>query len=190
MSFVHQRIEEKTSRKNKRDASKFSTSHDHMIVQATPVDARRRVEWVACEHSELGTIQPRASTRRMGGVGAFRIGNDSATRVDGWLGCIPNWERFSHTNDASNGWRGSIPNWERFSHARRRVEWVAWVHSELGTIQPHQRRVEWVAWVHSELGRVQPHKAGSAFGDAFLFRSGHRSRSWASLNASRYLGYS
>ena len=79
MSFVHRRIEEKTSRKNKRDVSKFSTSHDHMIVQATPVNTRRRVEWVACEHSELGTIQPRASTRRMGGVGAFRIGNDSAT---------------------------------------------------------------------------------------------------------------
>ena len=75
----------------------------------------------------------------MGGVRAFRIGNDSATRVDasnGWRGCIPNWERFSHTNDASNGWRGSILNWERFSHTRRRVEWVAWVHSELGTIQP------------------------------------------------------
>ena len=59
------------SRKNKRDASNFSTSHDHMIVQATPVDARQRVEWVAWEHSESGTIQPHVSTRRMGGVGAF-----------------------------------------------------------------------------------------------------------------------
>ena len=70
MSFVHQRIEEKTSRKNKRDTSKFSTSHDYMIVQATPVDTCRRIEWVA-------------------------IGNDSATRVDvsnGWRGSIPNWE--------------------------------------------------------------------------------------------------
>ena len=144
-----------------------------MIVQATPVDARRRVEWVACEHSELGTIQPRASTCRMGGVGAFRIGNDSATPTTRRMGGVG---AFRIGNDSAN--------------ACRRVEWVAWVHSELGTIQPHQRRVEWVAWVHSELGRVQPHKAGSAFGDAFLFRSGHRSRSWASLNASRYLGYS
>ena len=75
-------------------------------------------------------------------------------------------------------------------NARRRVEWVVWEHSKLGTIQPHQRHIEWVAWVHSELGCVQPHKAGSAFGDVFLFGSGHRSRSWASLNASRYLGYS
>ena len=88
MSFVHRRIEEKTSRKNKQDASKFSTSHDHMIVQATPVDARRRVEWVACEHSELGTIQPRASTCRMGGVGAFRIGNDSATPTTRRMGGV------------------------------------------------------------------------------------------------------
>ena len=108
MSFVHRRIEEKTSRKNKRDVSKFSTSHDHMIVQATPVNTRRRVEWVACEHSELGTIQPhqrrvewvawehselgtiqpRASTRQMGGVGAFRIGNNSATPTTHRMGGV------------------------------------------------------------------------------------------------------
>ena len=156
MSFVHQRIEEKTSRKNKRDASKFSTSHDHMIVQATPVDARRRVEWVAWEHSELGTIQPhqrrvewvawehsklgtiqpRVSTCRMGGVGAFRIGNNSATRVDasnGWRGCIPNWERFSHTNNASNGWCGCIPNWDAFSHTMLEVPLVTCFCSGVGT---------------------------------------------------------
>ena len=156
MSFIHRRIEEKTSRKNKRDASKFSTSHNHMIVQATPVDVRRRVEWVAWEHSELGTIQPRTSTcrmggvgafrigndsatpmmRRMGGMGAFQIGNDSATRVDasnGWLGCIPNWERFSHTNDASNGWRGCIPNWDAFSHTRLEVPLVTRFCSGVGT---------------------------------------------------------
>ena len=136
MSFVHRRIEEKTSRKNKRDASKFSTSHDHMIVQAIPIDARRCVEWVAWEHSELGTIQPHTSTRRMGGVGAFRIGNDSATRVDasnGWCGCILNWERFSHTNDTSNGWHGCIPNWDAFSHTRLEVPLVTRFCSGVGT---------------------------------------------------------
>ena len=169
MSFVHRRIEEKTSRKNKQDASKFSTSHDHMIVQATPVDAHRRVKWVAWEHSKLGMIQPRASTCRMGGVGVFRIGNNSATpmtRRMGGVGAFQIGNDSAMRIDALNGWHGCIPNWERFSH------------------------IEWVAWVHSKLGRVQPHKAGSAFGDAFLFGSGHRSRSWASLNASRYLGYS
>ena len=88
MSFVHRRIEEKTSRKNKRDASKFSTSHDHMIVQATPVDTRRHVEWVAWEHSKLGTIQPCASMCRMDGVGAFRIGNDSATPMTRRMGGV------------------------------------------------------------------------------------------------------
>ena len=103
MSFVHRRIEEKTSRKNKRDASKFSTSHDHMIVQATSVDARRRVEWVAWEHSELGTIQPRASTRRMGGMGAFRIGNNSATPTTRQMGGVGAFQ--IGTRSATQGWK-------------------------------------------------------------------------------------
>ena len=48
----------------------------------------------------IGNDSATPTTRQMGGVGAFRIGNDSATRVDasnGWLGCIPNWDAFSHT---------------------------------------------------------------------------------------------
>ena len=98
--------------------------------------ARRHVEWVAWEHSELGTIQPCASTRRMGGVGAFQIGNDSATptmRRMGGVGAFQIGNDSATRINASNGWRGCIPNWDTFSHTRLEVPLVTRFCSGVGT---------------------------------------------------------
>ena len=91
---------------------------------------------MAWEHSELGTIQPRVSTRRMGGVGAFRIGNDSATPTTHRMGGVGAFQigNDSATHiDASNGWRGCIPNWDAFSHTRLEVPLVTRFCSGVGT---------------------------------------------------------
>ncbi|KAH9990728.1 hypothetical protein BJV77DRAFT_1150934 [Russula vinacea] len=93
--------------------------------------------------SVVGVRSTLSPPLRFSGSPVLRSGRNTCTagaaayqRVDasnGWLGCIPNWERFSHTNDASNGWRGCIPNWDAFGHTRLEVPLVTGFCSGVGT---------------------------------------------------------
>ena len=118
----------------------------HLLHPSTNDKGERKDEGVKRDTSKISTSHDQMTV--------------CVTRIDvsnGWRGCFPNWDAFSHSNDTSFGWRGCFLIWDAFSHSSDTsigwhgyvLNWDAFSHTNDASIGWRGRSPNWDAFSHT-----------------------------------------